>query len=90
MRSLVSFKAGKQEDVYKYDSLDELKEILELLDRPLIENTLSSCYVGNQYKPDLSWLNKTYGLVFYWSHHYSYDDYPTEYCSIIDGASVSE
>lgn len=70
-------------DVYFYDSLEELDEIIEALENPIVSDT----DIDNNYKVGL---RKSFGLVFYWSE---YDDFScgnpyTYYCKIIDGGNV--
>ena len=55
-----------QKDVYRYNSKDELTDILVALDEPFIEDGSGS---GGREKMLLS---KDFGVVFYWSE---YDDF---------------
>ena len=70
-------------DIYFYDSMEELDEIIKALNNPIVSDT----GWDNDYKVGLI---KSYGLVFYWSE---YDDFScgnpfTHYCKIIDGGSI--
>ena len=81
-KTLEKFKTSIS-DIYFYDSMEELDEIIKALNNPIVSDT----GWDNDYKVGLI---KSYGLVFYWSE---YDDFScgnpfTHYCKIIDGGSI--
>ena len=73
------------DDVYKYESIAELKDILIGLNNPYIG------YEANRTKEVLEYinkLNKSNGLVFYWQEcGDDWGDY-CDYVKIIEGASL--
>lgn len=74
--------------IYKYNSKEELVELLRLLDSPIITTESSLNTYG--WGPNLAKLNKSYGLVYTYSTWHDYDDDPTQWCGIIDGAVIQE
>ena len=68
-------------DLYCYNSKDELKNLLELLDNPIIHDVWDYDKITH--------LSKGYGLVTTWSTTGEFDDYAIPYCKIIDGAKLS-
>lgn len=70
-----------QSSIYKYESKDELLELLSLLDDPILTG---------DYKPELMDLNKSHGLVYVYGTWDEYDDEPTQWCAIIDGGVIQE
>lgn len=77
-----------QSSIYKYDSKDELIELLSLLDDPIVIGDSRSSTGG--YQPELTKLDKTYGLVYVYSTWDEYDDDPIQWCGIIDGGIIQE
>ena len=75
-----------QDDVYSYNSLDELKEIYELLGKPSIQGF----YGTDSYENLTDSLQHNYGLLHYW------EDYDSEWChtykymKAIDGACIKD
>ena len=72
-------------DIYKYTSIEHLKEILSLLDSPCIDNLERDW--NSEFNADLSKLKFDYGLIC--SHGYldSWDEL-VNCCMIIDGGSI--
>ena len=81
---LIKYKT-KLSSTYRYDSIDELKELIEILDNPLIDNI--ECFRGVKYSPEYDSLQHSFGLVYTWSHWDDFDDNPMYYCVVLDGAS---
>ena len=73
-----------QDDVYSYNSLDELKEIYELLGEPLIVETYAKSKIENL----IDSLQYGYGLLHYWEDYDSERDYTYKYMKVIDGACI--
>ena len=73
-----------QDGVYSYNSLDELKEIYELLGEPHIAET----YVKSNIDTLIDSLQCGYGLLHYWEDYDSEWDYTYKYMKVIDGAKV--
>ena len=73
--------------VYKYTSTEHLKEILTLLDKPLIDN-LPIVWEA-EFKADLSKLKFDYGLICSYGYLDSWDELVNR-CMIIDGGVVNE
>ena len=71
--------------IYKYISIDHLKEILTILDKPLIDN-LSIVWEA-EFKTDLSKLKFDYGLICSYGYLDSWDEL-VNCCMIIDGGNV--
>ena len=75
-----------QDDVYLYNSLDELKEIYELLGKPSIQGF----YGTDSYENLIDSLKYKYGLIYYWEDWDSDYDYTYKYMKVIEGAKVVE
>ena len=72
-------------DIYKYTSIEHLKEILTLLDKPIIYNLEIDW--DNEFHADLSKLKFDYGLICSYGYMGSWDEL-VNCCMIIDGGSV--
>ena len=81
---LKSYEVSK--DIYKYTSIEHLKEILTLLDKPLIDN-LAIVWEA-EFNADLSKLKVDYGLICSYGYMDSWDELVNR-CIIIDGGSVA-
>lgn len=83
---LEKYRTG-QSSIYKYDSKEELLELISLLDDPIL--TFESHLHVSGYGPDLTKLNKSYGLVYIYS---TWDDYDenTQWFGIIDGGIIQD
>ncbi|MEG0407272.1 MAG: hypothetical protein RR623_00235 [Bacilli bacterium] len=68
--------------IYKYNSIEHLKEILSLLDSPYIDNLETDLNSG--FKTDLSKLKFDYGLICSYGYMDSRDEL-VNCCMIIDG-----
>ena len=75
-----------QDGVYLYNSLEELKEIYELLGEPHIAET----YEKSKIDTLIDSLQYGYGLVHYWKDYDSDYDYTYEYIKVIQGATFIE
>ena len=73
-----------QDSVYLYNSLDELKEIYELLDEPSIQDF----HGADSYKNLIDSLQHKYGLIYHWGYYDIDYDYTYKYMKVIDGACV--
>ncbi len=73
-----------QDSVYLYNSLDELKEIYELLGEPHISET----YEKSKIDTLINSLQYNYGLIYYWEDWDSEWDYVYKYIKVIDGAYI--
>ena len=82
---LKSYEVSK--DIYKYTSIGHLKEILTLLDNPIIYNLETDW--NNEFHVDLSKLKFDYGLICSYGYMDSWDDL-VNCCIIIDGGLVNE
>ena len=71
--------------IYKYTSIEHLKEILTLLDKPIIDN-LAIVWEA-EFKTDLSKLKFDYGLICSYGYLDSWDELVNR-CIIIDGGNV--
>ena len=80
---LKSYEVSK--DIYKYTSIEHLKEILTLLDKPIIGNLETDW--NNEFNADLSKLKFDYGLICSYGHMDSWDEL-VNCCMIIDGGNV--
>lgn len=80
---LKSYEVSK--DIYKYTSIDHIKEILTLLDKPYIDNLETDW--DNEFRADLSKLKFDYGLICSYGYMDSWDEL-VNCCMIIDGGSV--
>lgn len=72
-----------QKEVYLYNSLEELKEIYELLNKPLIQGSNHTCI--NTLSTSLQY---GYGLLHYWEDYDSDYDYTYKYVKVIDGGYI--
>ena len=72
--------------IYKYTSVDHLKEILTLLDNPHIDNLETDW--NNEFHVDLSKLKFDYGLICSYGYLDSWDELVNR-CIIIDGGNVT-
>lgn len=81
---LKSYEVSK--DVYKYTSIEHLKEILTLLDKPIIYNLETDW--NNEFHVDLSKLKFDYGLICSYGYMDSWDEL-VNCCMIIDGGVVN-
>ena len=75
-----------QDGVYLYNSLEELKEIYELLGEPSIQGF----YGTDSYENLTDSLQYKYGLIHYWEDYSSEHDYTYKYVKVIQGAEVVE
>lgn len=82
---LKSYEVSK--NIYKYTSIDHLKEILTLLDRPYIDNLEKDW--DNEFHVDLSELKFDYGLICSYGYMNSWDEL-VNCCMIIDGGVVKQ
>lgn len=80
---LKSYEVSK--DIYKYTSIEHLKEILTLLDKPYIYNLETDW--DNEFHVDLSELKFDCGLICSYGYMDSWDEL-VNCCMIIDGGSV--
>ena len=80
---LKSYEVSK--DIYKYTSIEHLKEILTLLDKPYIDNLETDW--NNEFHVDLSKLKFDYGLICSYGYMDSWDEL-VNCCMIIDGGVV--
>lgn len=71
-------------NVYKYDNLDQLQKLYDTLDHPISDNFETDWSTN---KINMKML-KGYGLMYVWSNMGDFDDSPSEYCAIIDGAKL--
>lgn len=81
---LKSYEVSK--DVYKYTSIEHLKEILTLLDKPYIDNLETDW--SKEFHVDLSKLRFYYGLICSYGYMDSWDEL-VNCCMIIDGGVVN-
>ena len=75
-----------QDNVYLYDSLEELKEIYELLGEPSIQGF----YGTDSYENLTDSLQYEYGILHYWEDYDSEWDCTHKYMKVIQGAKVVE
>ena len=80
---LKSYEVSK--DIYKYTSIEHLKEILTLLDSPYIDNLETGW--NNEFHVDLSKLKFDYGLICSYGYMDSWDKLVNR-CMIIDGVII--
>ena len=80
---LKSYEVSK--DIYKYTSIEHLKEILTLLDKPYIDNLETDW--NSEFHADLSKLKFDYGLICSYGYMDSWDEL-VNCCMIIDGGNV--
>ena len=76
----------QQDNVYLYGSLEELKEIYELLGKPHISET----YTKSNIDTLIDSLQYGYGLLHYWEDYDSEWDYVYKYMKVIQGAYIKE
>ena len=74
-----------QDSVYLYNSLEELKEIYELLNKPYIHG---GDYSSNDALVD--GLKYEYGIIHYWEYYDSGHDFVFKYIKVIQGATFIE
>lgn len=82
---LKSYEVSK--DVFKYTSIENLKEILTLLDKPLIDNI--ETVWDKEFRADLSKLKFDYGLICSYGYMDSWDELVNR-CIVIDGGLVND
>ena len=75
-----------QDGVYLYNSLEELKEIYELLGEPSIQDF----YGTDSYENLIDSLQHKHGLVYYWKNWDSEHDYMYKYIKVIQGGCVKD
>ena len=75
-----------QDNIYLYNSLEELKEIYELLGEPHIAET----YEKSKIDTLIDSLQYGYGLLHYWEDYDSDYDYMYKYIKVIDGACIKD
>ena len=75
-----------QDSVYLYNSLEELKEIYELLGEPHIAET----YEKSKIDTLIDSLKYGYGLLHYWEYYDSGHDFVFKYIKVIQGATFIE
>ena len=80
---LKSYEVSK--DIYKYNSIEHLKEILTLLDSPYIDNLETDW--NSEFHADLSKLKFDYGLICSYGYMDSWDELVNR-CIIIDGVVI--
>ncbi len=80
---LKSYEVSK--DIYKYNSIEHLKEILSLLDNPYIDNLETDW--NSEFHADLSKLEFDYGLICSYGYLDSWDELVNR-CIIIDGVII--
>ena len=80
---LKSYEVSK--DIYKYNSIEHLKEILTLLDKPFIYNLETDW--NSEFHADLSKLKVDYGLICSYGYFDSWDEFVNR-CIIIDGGNI--
>ena len=80
---LKSYEVSK--DIYKYTSIEHLKEILTLLDNPYIDNLETDW--NSEFKADLGQLKFDYGLICSYGYMDSWDELVNR-CIIVDGGTV--
>ena len=74
-----------QGNVYLYKSLEELKEIYELLGEPSIQGF----YGTDSYSSLIDSLQRGYGLLHFWEGYDSEYDYMYKYIKVIEGAYIN-
>ena len=75
-----------QDNVYLYNSLEELKEIYELLGKPHIPENYPSSNIDTL----IDSLQYSYGILHYWENWDSEWDYMYKYIKVIQGAYIKE
>ena len=74
----------QQDNVYLYSSLEELKEIYELLGEPPIQGF----YGTDSYENLTDSLQHKHGLIYYWEDYDSERDWTYKYMKVIQGAYI--
>ena len=75
-----------QDGVYLYNSLEELKEIYELLGEPPIQDF----YGTDSYENLIDSLQHKHGLIYYWKNWDSEREYMYKYVKVIQGAHIKD
>ena len=75
-----------EDTVYLYNSLEELKEIYELLGKPHISET----YAKSNIDTFIDSLKYGYGLLHYWEDYDSDYDYTYKYIKVIQGGYIKD
>ena len=75
-----------QDGVYLYNSLEELKEIYELLGEPSIQGF----YGTDSYENLTDSLQYKYGLVYFWENYDSEHDFIYKYMKVIQGGCIKD
>ena len=75
-----------QDNIYSYNSIDELKEIYELLGEPHIAEIYEKSKIGNL----IDSLQYGYGLIYYWEDWDSEWDFNYRYIKVIGGGYIKE
>ena len=75
-----------EDGVYLYNSLEELKEIYELLGKPHISET----YAKSNIDTFIDSLQYGYGLLHYWEDYDSEWDYVYKYIKVIQGGCIKD
>ena len=75
-----------QDNVYLYNSLDELKEIYELLGEPSIQGF----YGTDSYENLTDSLQHSYGILHYWKNLDNEWGYTYKYIKVIDGVYIKD
>ena len=75
-----------QDNVYLYNSLDELKEIYELLGQPPIQDS----YGTDSYENLSDSLQHKHGLIYYWEDYASERDFMYRYVKVIQGGYIKD
>ena len=75
-----------QDNVYLYNSLDELKEIYELLGEP----STQGFYGTDSYENLIDSLQHKHGLIYYWEDYDSEWGYTYKYMTVIDGGYIKD
>ena len=75
-----------EDTVYLYNSLEELKEIYELLGEPPIQGF----YGTDSYENLTDSLQHKHGLIYYWEDYDSERDYTYKYMKVIQGGCIKD
>ena len=75
-----------QDNVYLYNSLEELNEIYHLLGKPSIQGF----YGTDSYENLIDSLEYKYGLIHFWKDYDSEYDYTYQYMKVIQGGCIKE
>ena len=75
-----------QDNVYSYNSLEELKEIYELLGEPHIQGF----YGTDSYENLTDSLQHKHGLIYYWEDYDSEREYTYKYMKVIQGGCIKD